>query len=123
MEPSSWSSLTLSEIVGALPEGTFTSTEKRCRSKLDEAVRSLPSEYVQILSDLASSKPLRKKSDLETNALFLADPSFYHSMRLLSMKEIAEALPPQTFTSRQKKSCATMEHALVDVSLAHQEQL
>ena len=99
MDPSSLLSLTLSEIVNALPEGTFTSAEKRSRPKLEDAVRSLPMDYVQVLADCALSKSLRKDSDLEDNALLLTNPSFYHSVCTLSMKEITNTLPPETFTS------------------------
>ena len=123
MDLSFLSTLTLSEIVDALPEGTFTSTENRCRPKLEDAIRSLPLEYVQVLSDLASSKPFRKAYDLETNALFVNDPSFYHSLRGLSMKEIIDALPPNSFTYRQRRTRASLEAALVGVSLDDRQQL
>ena len=69
------SSLTVSDIVGALPHGTFSYEEQHCRRNLEEAVASLPLDYVRILSGLVLANSHRKSSD---NALLLSDPSFYH---------------------------------------------
>ena len=56
MDPSLLSSLTVSEIVSAVPNGTFSHAEQRCRRKLEHALSSLPSEYVNILIDVALAK-------------------------------------------------------------------
>jgi hypothetical protein len=120
---SSLSSLSIAEIVTALPNGTFSSTEKRSRRKLQEAILSLPSEYRAILSHLASSKPQRKASALQSNNLSIANPLFCRSVRTLSMEEIAKALPAHTFTPSQRRSRASMENTLVGVSSVHQETL
>ena len=79
--------------------------------KLEHAIPSLPLEYVKILSDLASAKSQSDASVLEDNNLLLANPSFYYFMRLLSMKQIVNVLPPETFTWRERRSRALLEDA------------
>ena len=123
MDPSLLSSLTLSDIVTPLPDSTFTSIEKCSQPKLEDTICSLPCEYVQVLTDCASSKRLHKVSELEQNALLLTNPTFYHSVCILLMKEITNRLPLETFTCQQRRSCASLEDMLVGASMEHQEQL
>ena len=106
MDYSSLSCLTVCEIVGALPHGTFSHSEQRSRPKLEAAVLSLPSQYRQILSDLAFTKQHCKTSLLEDN-----NPSLYRALRILTMKEIVDALPPETFTLRERRSAAKFNQA------------
>ena len=77
----SFSLLTVSEIVDALPHGTFSNSEQRSHRKLGEAIRLLPTQYMQILTNLVMAKSQRKSSTLEGNNLFLANPSLYHCIR------------------------------------------
>ena len=118
MDYSSLSCLTVCEIIGALPHGTFSHSEQRSRPKLEAAVLSLPSQYRQILSDLAFTKQHCKTSLLENN-----NPSLYRSMRILTMKEIVDALPPETFTLRERRSRASLEDALLGLSVLQQNTL
>ena len=119
----SFSLLTVSEIVDALPHGTFSNSEQRSRRKLGEAIRLLPTQYVQILTNLATANSQRKSSASEGNNLFLANPSLYHCIRSLSIKDIVDALPPATFSSRERRSRALLEDALVGLSDIDQNTL
>ena len=55
--------------------------------------------------------------------MLLANPLFYHSMRLLSMKQIVDTLPPETFSWRERQSRALLEDTLVGLSIIHQSML
>ena len=103
MNPASLSSLTVREIVAALPIGTFSCAEQRCRRKLETAIPLLPSDYFSILSALAMAKPQGNRSVLESNNLLLANPTLYHSVRSLSMKEIVDALPPEMISWGERR--------------------
>ena len=109
--------------MSAVPNGTFSHAEQRCHRKLEHALSSLPSEYVNILTDVASAKTQCNTSILEDNKLLLANPSFYHSMHLLLMKQIVDALPPKTFSWRERQSRASLEDALVGLFIIHQSML
>ena len=119
----SFSLLTVSEIVDALPHSTFSNSEQRSHRKLGEAIHLLPTQYMQILTNLAMAKSQRKSSTLEGNNLFLTNLSLYPCIHSLSIKDIVDALPPATFSSRERQSRALLEDVLVGLSDIDQHTL
>ena len=105
-------SLTIKEIRDALPPDTFTSGEKRSRSKLEEAASTLPQDHRSVLVDAARVKRRRLEQpdhevavERDETVQPLSDPFFSK----LSLMNVAKNVHPNSST-RQARTHFVQPH-------------
>ncbi|KAN0141069.1 hypothetical protein V8E53_000825, partial [Lactarius tabidus] len=118
-------SLTMREILAAVPQHTFDSVQSRTRTKLRTAANKLPPHIFALLEGAAAAKicssetshvpvsdpvPCPFSSSTTLSAVAAAERA--KTAGLLTMNEMLDALPSKTFRADQKRSRACMEEAV-----------
>ncbi|KAN0137726.1 hypothetical protein V8E53_004482, partial [Lactarius tabidus] len=104
------------EIIDLVPRKTFTSTQIRSRSSIDDAIPSLSQETFDLLNCAADAKELHSHSVQSSPALDPPPPCVLfdriQAVAILSKREILDVVPRKTFNFTQTRSRTSMDDAI-----------